>query len=291
MAIATVVATVLGFAMRVDATAFTPPPRRPPTPPPPRTVDHPPADNVLAFDRGPGDAGLIALTFDADMTPDMLYRLRSGQVASWYNREVIDVLRSESIPATIFLTGLWAETYRSEAAEIARDPLFEVGSHTFDHAAFRVPCWGLPSARDRLGELVLAQDAISMATGVTPNLLRFPGDCWTFADAGLAQSIGLTTVAGDVRSGDAFNNSVAAIVRAVLSAIRPGSIVVMHLQGGPNAPLTAPALRQLIPALRARGLGFARVSELLGLPRATAPPANTPAVLTDNRRPWGMRSF
>ena len=272
--------------------AVTPAPaRRLPPPPAPRSVDHPPADGVLAFDNGPRTGGLVALTFDADMSPDMLYRLRTGQVGSWYNRDVIDVLRSESVPATIFLTGLWAATYPAEARDIARDPLFEVGSHTFDHAAFRVPCWGLPSARDGLAELVLAQDAISSATGVMPNLLRFPGDCWTYTDAGLAQSIGLVTVAGDVRAGDAFNNSVAAIVRTVLSTIRPGSIVVMHLQGGPNAPLTALALRQLIPVLRARGLGFARVSDLLGLPRAVVPPINPPAVLTQSRRPRGMRSF
>jgi peptidoglycan/xylan/chitin deacetylase (PgdA/CDA1 family) len=290
VAIATLVATVLGLATRVEATAFTPPPRRPP-PPIPRTVDHPLADSVLAFDNGSRDAPLIALTFDADMSPDMLYRLRTGQVASWYNRDVVDVLHSENVPATMFLTGLWAETYTTEARQLATDPLFEVGSHTFDHAAFRSPCWGLPSARDRASELVLAQEAIASATGLTPNLLRFPGDCWTYADVALAQSVGLTTVAGDVRAGDAFNYSVAAIVRTVLSAIRPGSIVVMHLQGGPNAPLTAIALRELIPAIRARGLGFARVSDLLGLPHAGVPAPNPPVGLTRARRPRGMRSF
>jgi hypothetical protein len=60
----------------------------------PITVDHPAADGVSSFDSGQRSSRLVALTFDADLTPGMLALLHRGSVQSWYNREVIEVLRS-----------------------------------------------------------------------------------------------------------------------------------------------------------------------------------------------------
>lgn len=48
-----------------------------------------------------------------------------------------------------------------------------------------------------------------------------------------------------------------------LSQVRPGSIVVMHLVGEPNAPATADALEEIIPALRACGYELVELEELL----------------------------
>lgn len=257
-----------------SAYAYTAPPGKrypPPLPPPIRTVDHPATDQVAAFDFGNRGAVKVALTFDADMTPGMAWQLQKGLVGSWYNREVVDILRQEHEPATIFLTGLWARAYPDDSRSLAADPLFEIGSHTYDHAAFRLPCYGLGGTANRAGEIADAQAAISAVTGVTPRLIRFPGDCWTYDDVALAQGYGLTVIAGDVRSGDGFNPSPAAVVSTVLRQVKPGSIVLMHLHGGPNAPSTAPALRELIPAIRAAGLGFATVSELIGRERAPGP--------------------
>jgi len=177
---------------------------------PPRalaTVDHPPADNLEAIDNGPRDSGRIALTFDADMTVGMLQQLRGGYVRSWYNREVRDVLDSEQVPATIFLTGLWAQTYPAEARSLAQDPLFEIGNHSVDHTAFRIPCYGMPGTvpANRYSEIANAQATIRDVTGVTTALFRFPGDCYDRSDLALARDLGLTVVSGDCRASDAFN--------------------------------------------------------------------------------------
>jgi peptidoglycan/xylan/chitin deacetylase (PgdA/CDA1 family) len=240
----------------------------------PGSVGHPPVDGVESFDHGPRNGGLVALTFDADMTPAMLQMLRSGAVASWYNRAVRDVLDQERVPATIFLTGLWTQTYPAEARSLAQDPLFEIGDHTFDHAAFRTPCYGLQAAQNRVGEITRTQREIAAVTGRTPTLLRFPGDCWDRSDAALARSLGLRVVSGDVPAGDGFNPSPVSVVSNVLGVLRPGSIVMMHIHGGPYAPMTAPALRTIIQVVRQRGLGFATVSHLLGLGGASATSAS-----------------
>lgn len=237
------------------------------------TVDHPPVDGVTSFDNGPRSGRLVALTFDADMTPGMLALLRRGTVQSWYNREVIDVLRAERVPATLFLTGLWASTYPDDARALAADPLFEIGSHTFDHLAFRTPCYGLAAASDRGWELDEAQRVIQTVTGTSPTLVRFPGDCYGQDDVHLARQKGLKVISGDVRAGDGFNPSAAAVANRVMSQTMPGSIVVMHLHGPPYAPMTATALRRIIPALRQRGFEFATVSRLLGLTPAADQPA------------------
>ncbi|GAC1658181.1 MAG: hypothetical protein NVS9B1_17510 [Candidatus Dormibacteraceae bacterium] len=263
----------------VGGNAYSPPPRRPVPvpirPPVLRTVDHPPVDGVNSFDNGARDGRRVALTFDADMTRGMLWQLQRGLVGSWYNREVIDILRAEGVPATIFLTGLWAAAYPDEARALAADPNLEIGNHTYDHAAFRVPCYGLGGTLNPGGEIVDGQTTITQVTGVTPRLLRFPGDCYAGPDVALARSAGMYVISGDVRAGDGFNPSVASIVGAVERNTRAGSIVVMHLHGGPNAPNTAPALREVIPFLRGQGFELVTVSTLLGLEPAR--PVVTPA--------------
>ena len=264
----TALVTVLLSALPGPALAVTPKkvPLRPiqgRLPAAPVTVDHPPVDQVGSFDNGPRSYGKVALTFDADMTPGMLEQLRNGQVRSWYNQEVRDILDAEKVPATIFLTGLWAQTYPDVARSLAADPLFEIGSHTYDHAAFRTPCYGLPGTADRTGEILTAGREIEATTGVTPALLRFPGDCYDASDVALARSLGMTVISGDVRGGDGFNNSPAVIAATVLRGVEPGSIVILHLHGGPNAPMTAPALRTIIVGIRQRGLGFGTVSDVL----------------------------
>jgi peptidoglycan/xylan/chitin deacetylase (PgdA/CDA1 family) len=249
-----------------------------------RTVDHPAVDGVTAFDNGRREGNLVALTFDADMTPGMVQQLRGGAVRSWYNREVIEILRAEHARATLFLTGLWAATYPDEARDLANDPLFEIGNHTYDHSAFRTPCYALWAARDRSAEIADAQTTIATTAGVTPRYLRFPGDCYDGSDVALAGSLGLTVISGDVRGGDGFNGSAANIAATVLGHLQPGSIVVMHMHGGPNAPMTAPALRSIIAGARQRGLEFGSVSDVLG----RNPPPPTPAEIIDDLRRRGL---
>ena len=65
-------------------------------------------------------------------------------------------------------------------------------------------------------------------------------------------------------SGDAFNPNAAAIANQTIANAKPGGVIVMHMMGAPNAPATAAALRQVIPALRARGLRFVKLEKLLG---------------------------
>ena len=216
--------------------------------------------------HGPKRQRLVALTFDADMTEGMLAQLRSGEVSDWINQEAIRELRRTDTAATIFLTGLWTQTYPKQVRAFARDPLFELANHAWDHRAFRSGCYGLPYVRTNAERRAQVQDAaaeIEEVSGEAPLWFRFPGGCHEGPDLRLVASLGEQAVGWDVVSGDAFGTDPQAVAQAVIDGVKPGSIVIMHLHGAPNAPTTGPALRTIIPELRDRGYRFVTLSELL----------------------------
>jgi peptidoglycan/xylan/chitin deacetylase (PgdA/CDA1 family) len=170
---------------------------------------------------------------------------------------------------------LWARTYPDEVRAFARDPLFELANHSWDHAAFTDDCYGLPSVTSdsqARSEVVRAAKEIERLSGAAPRWFRFPGGCHDEADLDTVASAGEQAIGWDVVSGDAFGTDPQTVADAVIDRAKPGSIVVLHLHGGPNAPATAPALREIIPALQQRGFRFVTLSDLLaeGLSRARA---------------------
>lgn len=209
---------------------------------------------------------MVAFTFDADMTEGMLEQLRSGEVNSWYNAAVVRELHRADAGATMFLTGLWTRTYPKEARALGRDPRFELANHSWDHRAWTEDCFGLPLVQGRAAkraEVTKTADEIEKITGIVPRWFRFPGGCASQEDLALVASQGEQPVGWDVVSGDAFGTDPEQVAQAILDRVRPGSIVVMHLHGGPNAPMTAPALRIVLPALAKQGYRFVTLSELM----------------------------
>lgn len=207
---------------------------------------------------------LVALTFDADMTYEMQARQKNGEVDRWYDPRIINILMETQTPATIFMTGLWIETYPREAASLAFNPLFELGNHSYSHPAFHEPCYSLSpvTEENKKEQIQLTQDLLYKLTGERNKLFRFPGGCYSDEDLKLAVSAGLSVVQWDVVSQDAFAKDAKAIVDRVTSQVKPGSIVVMHL-GGPNAPVTAAALPLIIDTLHSKGYTFVTVSHIV----------------------------
>jgi len=214
---------------------------------------------------------LVALTFDLDMTPSMAAEIQTG--TSWFNSDAYGYLLAQHIHATMFMTGMWAEIYPTIARAMAQNRQFEIGNHSFSHPAFHLPCYqlGSVSRSAQAMQIKMAQQAIAWTTGVTPHYFRFPGGCYDPAAVNLVHAAGLMPIEWNVNSIDAFNTDAAQIATTVVSEVKPGSIVIMHLQGGANAPATAPALKLLVPALERRGYRFVTVSELLAAAPALQP--------------------
>jgi peptidoglycan/xylan/chitin deacetylase (PgdA/CDA1 family) len=206
---------------------------------------------------------VVALTFDLDMDAQMAAAARAGAV--WINKDALSYLEAHQIHATIFMTGMWAEIYPGIARELATNPNFEIGDHSYSHPAFHTPCYRLGgvSRTEQARQIRLAQAAIQRTTGVLPKYFRFPGGCYDRQSLDLVHAAGLIPVQWNVNSIDAFNSYPQQIASTVLSEVKPGSIIVMHLHGRSNAPATGLALRLLIPELEKRGYHFLTVGELL----------------------------
>ncbi len=149
----------------------------------------------------------MALTFDADMTPAMPRRLRTGEVGSYHNATLIAELRRPQVPATLFLTGLWTQHYPDVTRELAADPLFELGTHTWQHGPFTADCYGLPVTppSHMLEEVLRAQRLLDELAGDrSTRLFRFPGGCYDSAALRAISPAGVMVVQFDVEGGDGF---------------------------------------------------------------------------------------
>jgi len=220
--------------------------------------------------HGPRSAPKIALTFDADMTPGMKQNLLSGRVKSYNNTRIYAILEQQQVKATFFLTGMWIELYPQQAKALAQNPLFELANHSYSHPGFEQPCYGLPSVPLEGQGLVQAKEAQIRKTqalleslGIHNTYFRFPGGCASPSDVAMVERLGLRVVHWDAAGEDGGQRNPQIIVRNVLKQAQNGSIIVLHSHGGPKVPATAEALAQIIPALKARGFEFVKVSELL----------------------------
>jgi len=224
-----------------------------------------PGSSRSALSHGSRARREVALTFDADMTPFMRKKLEQGVVKSFDDERIRAYLEREGIHATFFLTGMWAEQYPRAALELARDPLFELGNHSYSHPGFVSPCYTLAKlpANGARAEIEAAQAAIFKATAKTPHFFRFPGLCHDPAALETVASLGLEAVDGDAIGGDGFQKNPVVVEKNVLSSVQNGSIIVLHCHGGPNAPATFAALEQIVPKLRSKGFSFVTLSALV----------------------------
>lgn len=100
------------------------------------------------------------------------------------------------------------------------------------------------------------------ASGISQKLFRPPYAETDQRIENIAHKIGLTTVMYDLASGDPDSTiSRERLIRYVVTSVRNGSIIVMHVNG--RGWHTAEALPEIIQALHAKGFIFSKVSDLL----------------------------
>lgn len=215
--------------------------------------------------HGSRDKKRVALTFDAEMTDGMKYALLSGKTKSSYDKRIVDTLKQTDTKATLFLTGMWIELYPNIAKELAANPLFEIGSHSYTDSSFDGYCFGLKQLTEdqERGSIRKTQTLLKTVAGIDNHLFRFPGGCSSQEDIKIVNEFNLSPIRWDVSGGDGFNNNPKLIEQRAIDGVQNGSIIVLHLNGSPNAPMTAEALPIIISSLKNRGYEFVKVSELL----------------------------
>ncbi len=201
-----------------------------------------------AFEHGARGQKKVALTFDACTTT---------REPSPYDPRITAELQAMHVPATIFVGGGWAQREAPTLRELARDPLFEIGNHTFTHPHLTQ----LSDVQIR-DELLRTQVKIAALTGHAPTLFRPPYGEYDAHVLRVAAELGLTTVEYDLPSGDPdVHATKQSLVSWVLHEARPGSIIVMHINH--RRFHTAEALPEIVAGLRLRGFELVTVGDLL----------------------------
>jgi peptidoglycan/xylan/chitin deacetylase (PgdA/CDA1 family) len=199
----------------------------------------------------------IALTFDAC----------PSKATTPYDARITKVLAQTQTPATLFLSGAWAQREMKQVKELAVNPLIEIANHSFTHPHMR----RVPDERIT-DELLRTQRVLRELTGRTPEFFRPPFGEVDARIAGLAAKAGLTTIQYDLPAGDSDKHATKdRLTQWVLRKAQPGGIVVLHI----NHPQfrTADALPGIIAGLRKRGFELVTVGTLLG---AEPPPVCGP---------------
>lgn len=198
----------------------------------------------------------IAFTFDAC----------GGPHGEGFNKNLIDLLRKEKIPATFFITGRWIDENFETFLNLSRDTLFEIENHGLNHK----PCsidgeseygiHGTADVADAFDEIEANARKIEALTKHYPHFYRSATAFIDEACARMAAQLGITAISFQVLSGDAVPFTPAVeIEENVLKNVTPGAIIIMHM----NHPewYTYEAMLKIIPELRKQGYKFARLNQ------------------------------
>ncbi|MGE5358325.1 MAG: polysaccharide deacetylase family protein [Bacteroidales bacterium] len=198
----------------------------------------------------PGERPVVALTLDDGPDPDV-------------TPLVLDVLKAEGVKATWFVMGArvvaYPELYRRIVAEG-----HQVANHFWDDTA----TWRMDRTRFRDS---LARTEAVIDQERKPFLYRPASGWfrpWAFAEAAQLE---YRTVLGSAYASDPLRPPPRYIRWALARMARPGAILVLHVGTGREA--TPAVLPLLIADVRAKGLEFVRLDDLLTAAASSIPPA------------------
>jgi peptidoglycan/xylan/chitin deacetylase (PgdA/CDA1 family) len=184
----------------------------------------------------------VAIGFDDGPAPD--------------TEAFVTMLERSHARATFFMIGEQiTDGYRRTLLRELKDG-DALGDHTFTHP-------NLTRVRNVHAQLADTAARILALSGYEPCVFRPPYGDYDPAVVADARGLGLATVVWDVDPSDYARPGTNAIVERVLSAVRPGAIIVSH-DGGGNRQQTLAAYPRIIAALHRRGYRVVTIPQLLG---------------------------
>jgi peptidoglycan/xylan/chitin deacetylase (PgdA/CDA1 family) len=204
----------------------------------------------------------LALTLDA-----------CGSSQDGYDRDLIEFLRAEKIPATLFINARWIDKNPQVFKTLAGNPLFDIQNHGLNHLPASVngrSVYGLKGTATiaaLVEEVAANQLKLTGLTGVEPSYFRSGTAYYDEVAVKIIQRLG-QKIAGFSVLGDAGTTYSAAQIEQTLSLVQPNDLIIAHM----NHPERQTA-EGLIPALRklqARGYHFVTLRE--AATRETPPP-------------------
>ena len=211
----------------------------------PRQRRSPASYNAVATSRP-----FVALTFDDGPHPELTPQL-------------LDILRSEGVRATFYVIGRNVQTYPEIARRIVAEG-HEIANHTWSH-----PTLTAISAERLDKEMTSTTEIIQRVTGRRPTNMRPPyGAVNERVRQAMFKNHGLDVIMWSVDPLDWRRPGAEVVRQRLVDGAKPGGILLAH----DIHPGTIEAMPGTIRDLKARGLGFATVSQLLALQDSPALP-------------------
>lgn len=199
-------------------------------------------------------SGSVALTFDAC----------GGPGGTGYDDRLIAALRKNKVPATLFLNARWIAANPQLSAELAADPLFEIGDHGTAHRPLSVngrSAYGISGTASLAAvyDELLSNRAHLAQLVPRPTVWYRPGTAYfDEVAAEVTRAVGLIPVNFSV-NGDAGATFTPAQVVASVSPAGPGDVVISHMNRPGSG--TAPGYETVLPRMLERGVTFTTLSK------------------------------
>lgn len=196
----------------------------------------------------------IALTLDAC----------GGEHGSRYDKELIDFLVKENIPATLFINYRWIEANKDIFMNLSENNNFEIENHGYSHKPLSVNkksvynIEGTSNVEDVINEIKLNNDAIYKLTGKKPKYFRSGTAYYDEVAIKIADELGYK-IAGFSINGDGGATFSKEEVINEVSKAKAGDIIISHFNQ-PNGN-TYEGLKEALIILREKGYKFVKLGE------------------------------
>jgi len=176
--------------------------------------------------------------------------------AQAHTAEILDILKSNNVPAVFFCIGKNITGNEYLLKKIAADGHI-IGNHSYSHHFW----FDLFSSKKMRQDLELMNEQVKKITGLTPLLFRPPYGVTTPNMKKVMQQTGLTAVGWNVRSLDTVINDKKTLLKKITSPLQPGAIILLHDTSG----TTLSILPSFIAGCKEQGYEFVRLDHLLNI--------------------------
>lgn len=196
---------------------------------------------------------VIALTLDA-----------CGSDGDGYDRELIEFLILENIPATLFINRRWIDKNPGVFKFLSGNSLFEIANHGDLHKPASVNgksvygIQGTKSVKELYGEIENNARKIFGLTGKRPRYYRSGTAYYDEVAVAFAMSLGQTVVGFSVLGDRGATYSEEEVAHA-LNQAEDGDIIILHMNHPEKE--TYEGVRRAVPELKAKGYRFVKLSE------------------------------
>jgi probable sporulation protein (polysaccharide deacetylase family) len=176
-----------------------------------------------------------------------------------YLEGMLETLRSEKIKATFFFDGMWLSKNIDKAKAIMEEG-HEVSNHAYSHKDM-----SKLSRSQAVQEIMKTENLLNKQVGASNRLFAPPSGDFDQETVNIAHELKLRTILWTFDTIDWRKPDPSTIVRRLRGSLEPGTLILMHPTDSSRS-----ALPEMIKIIRAKGLHFGTVSQVISPDRVPA---------------------